>query len=825
MVLFPADRARRATLLSAGTTLVVLGALGLVADRQVARLARARQRVTTESQTHPAQHALEQALARRLEALPAMRAFLEAGPPGLEVRDDLDAFADGLHASIEGVRTLQYVRGGVIRYTSHPSDNRDVLGYNLLADPRPEIRRDVLRALGASGIILSGPIELLQGGTGLVARLATFRRTDPRFGLVAVVMDLPPLFREAGLADTSDGYRKAVRDSAGTVLFGPPDVFAHDPVTVAVTLPDRSWYLGAVPLRGGAGGGLALWAGRAGLAVIALLGALLAGSLGGRQTRLREAVAARTAELSRANADLAVRVEEIRVADQALREQHMLVRAVVEGSPDLVLVKDLTGAYVLANDAAARAIGRPVHEIIGRTPEDLFPAEFAQDVRKADSEVLEQHGPVTRERRLRIGDEERTFLLVLHTWFDAQGAPAGVVTVGRDLTERLLLEAQLRHAQKLDALGRLSGGIAHDFNNLLTAILANAHLVADAVPDTEPDMRGDVEEIVAAAQRGTELTRKLLAFGRRELLERRPIDLTAVLADNASMMRRLVPEQIDIRLDLPSEPLTVRADQGALGQILLNLVTNARDALPGAGRIEIRLREVERDGQPRARLTVRDTGVGMSEATRAHVFEPFFTTKPAGQGTGLGLSIAYGLVQRHDGTIEIESAPGAGTTVSIELPLAEPGPEPEQAPATGAPAGRSETILVVEDEPTIRDALGRLLERTGYRVLAASDGEAALEMLKRRADIALVISDVVMPRMGGAELARRARRQGVRAPFLFTTGYPGGRGSGAAEPLAGTVLPKPWRPDQLLTTVRQLLDKASPGVAGSAAGQAPPSDG
>jgi len=821
MVLLPADRARRATLLSAAITLLVLGVLGLAADRVFTRLARARQRASTESQVHPVQQALEQALARRLEVLPAMRAFLEAGPPGPDVRDDLDAFADGLHASIGGVRTLQYVRGGVIRYTSRPSANPGVLGYNLLADPRPEIRRDVLRAMGAQSIVLSGPIELLQGGTGLVARLATFRRTDPRFGLVAVVMDLPPLFEEAGLMDTTDGFRKAVRDSTGTVLFGPPDVFAGDPVTVAVTLPDRAWYLGAVPLRGWASGGVALWGGRAALAIIALLGALLAGSLGGSQTRLREAVAARTAELSRANAELATRVEEIRVADQALREQHMLVRAVIEGSPDLVLVKDLTGAYVLANDAAARAIGRPVHEVIGHTPEELFPAEFAEDVRNADREALERRGPVSRERRLRIGDEDRTLLLVLHPWFDAQGTPAGTVTVARDLTERQQLEAQLRHAQKLDALGRLSGGIAHDFNNLLTAILANAHLVADAIPETQPEVRGDVAEIMAAAHRGADLTRKLLAFGRRELLERRPIDLTAVLAENAAMVRRLVPEPIDIRLELPDRPLTVRADQGALGQILLNLVTNARDAMPGAGRLEIRLAEVQHDGRRAARLTVRDTGVGMDEATRAHVFEPFFTTKPSGQGTGLGLSIAYGLVQRHDGTITIESAPGAGTTVFIELPLAEPAPATASAPLAGAPGGRSETILIVEDEAAIRNTLGRLLERTGYRVLAAADGEAGLEILKRRHDVALVISDVVMPRMGGAELARRARRQGVHAPFLFTTGYPGGRTSGAAEPLAGKVLTKPWLPDELLTTVRQLLDDAAPGVTASGTGQAP----
>jgi two-component system cell cycle sensor histidine kinase/response regulator CckA len=795
MALLPTDRARRVTLVSAGGTLLLLAVLGSVVDRAVGRISHQRQRAAVAVQIQPVQHALEGALGRRLEALPAMRAFLESAPPGPDVRDDLDAFADGLHASIEGVRALQYVRGGVIRYTSHVAQNRRALGYNLLADPRPEIRRDVLDALNSDGIVLSGPLELIQGGTGLVARLATFQRSDPRFGLVAVVMDLPPLFAEAGLADSTDGFRKAVRDSAGTVLFGPPDVFQDDPVTVAVALPDRSWFIGAVPLHAPAGVALTTWATRGGLAVIAVLGALLAGSLGGRQTRLQLAVAARTEELSGANRELAARVEEIRVADQALRAQHALVRAVVEGSPDLVLVKDLAGTYVLANDAAARAIGRPVGEIVGATPEQLFPADFAEDVRNADKETLAHRAPVSRERRLRISDEERTFLLVLHPWFDAQGEPAGTVTVARDVTERLLLEAQLRHAQKLDALGRLSGGIAHDFNNLLTAILANAHLVADALQNAAPETHGDLDQIITAAQRGADLTRK-----------RRPIDLTAVLADNAAMIRRLVAEPIDIQLDLPSEPVTVRADQGALGQILLNLVTNARDAMPTAGRLEIRLRETERDGRRVARLTVRDTGVGMDEATRAHVFEPFYTTKPSGQGTGLGLSIAYGLVQRHDGTIEIESAPDAGTTVAIELPVDRAAPGPARERPSGESVRGSETILIVEDESAIRSTLGRLLERHGYRVLTATDGEAGLEILKRRPDIALVISDLVMPRMGGAALARRAAAAGVRARFLFTTGYPGRREAEAAEPLPGRVLAKPWVPEDLLRTMRQLLD-------------------
>jgi PAS domain S-box-containing protein len=795
---------------AAGITLLVLlgGSLGV--ERWYRSVHRDRQRALTQSVLHAYDEALEGALNRRLATLLALRAYLESGPAGPDIRPDLDAFAEGLHASVPGIRTLQYIRGGVIRYTSRLEENRAMYGYNLLADPRPQVRQDVMRAMASDSIVLSGPLDLLQGGRGFVGRLATFPREDPRFGLVAAVMDVRPIFAEAGFGSRWGGVHLAVRDAERQILAGVPEVFGRQPVSVSVSVTGgTTWELAATPARGWDAMGPAIWGMRTGLLLVTVLGAALAWAVSSRQMRLRRAVGSRTRALSVANERLEAKVREVEVAERAVRAQHTLLRAVIEGSPDLILVRDGQGGYVLANDAAGLAFGRPADDIVGHTALDLFSPEDAADIDATDRTVLASGAPLTRERRFSTAEGERTYLLAVHPWMDERGEAAGTVTVARDITERLTLEHQLRHAQKLDALGRLSGGIAHDFNNVLTAILAGAHLLAQNLSANNPELAGDADEIRAAAQRGAELTRKLLAFGRRDLLERHPLDLVSVVADTAAMARRLLPEHIEVRTELPPPPVTINADHGALSQILLNLVTNARDAMPVHGRLEIRLARRQANGRDMARLTVRDTGMGMDETTRAHIFEPFFTTKPPGAGTGLGLSIAYGLIQQHDGAINVESDPGRGTTVTIDLPMVAEAPAALMPAAEVAAAkGGAETILVVEDEDVIRTTARRVLGRHGYRVLTARDGQEGLDVLRQDPDIALVITDMVMPRMGGAELSQLARRAGVRAPFLFTTGYPSVAGAVGGAPADGALLPKPWQPEDLLLKVRELLDAA-----------------
>jgi PAS domain S-box-containing protein len=797
----------RHPLANAAIALVVLLAAGVAVDHWYEGVHHERQRSITLAQLHTFDEALEGAVNRRLATLPALRAYLESGPRGPGIRSDLDAFAEGLHATVPGIRALQYVRGGVIRYTSRRSANRAAYGYNLLADPRPEIRDDVMRAMGSDSIVLSGPLDLIQGGRGIVGRLATFDRSDPRFGLVAAVMDLEPIFAEAGIGSPWGGIAVAVRHSDGRLLAGVADVFQRGPVALEVGVAGGApWVLAGVPVRGWATVGPALWGMRVGLLLVIGLGTALAWAVSARQMRLRRAIGSRTRALSVANDRLESKVREVEVAERALRAHHTLLRAVIEGSPDLILVQDASGRFMLANDAAGRAFGRSVDDIVGSTAADVFARDDAAGIDATARAVLSSRTPLTREHRFTTPEGLRSYLLAVHPWMDEQGDAAGTVTVARDVTERITLESHLRHAQKLDALGRLSGGIAHDFNNVLTAILASAHLLAQSLSASNPELAGDADEIRSAAHRGAELTRKLLAFGRRDVLERHPLDLVGVVADTAAMARRLLPEHIDVRTELPAPPVTVNADHGALSQILLNLVTNARDAMPVQGRLVIALSRLQVNGREMARLAVQDTGIGMDEGTRAHIFEPFFTTKPPGAGTGLGLSIAYGLIQQHDGEITVDSAPGRGTTVTIDLPIVDEAPVVPGNGARPTPGHGTETILVVEDEDAIRTTARRVLSGQGYRVITARDGQEGLDVLRRDAAIDLVITDLVMPRMGGAELSQLARSAGVRAPFLFTTGYPSVAGAAGGTPADGALLPKPWLPDDLLVKVRELLD-------------------
>jgi two-component system cell cycle sensor histidine kinase/response regulator CckA len=390
-----------------------------------------------------------------------------------------------------------------------------------------------------------------------------------------------------------------------------------------------------------------------------------------------------------------------------------------------------------------------------------------------------------------------------------------------DVTERRALEQQLRHAQKLEAIGQLTAGIAHDFNNILTTIIANADLALDAVPSEDVELRSDLGEISGAGRRAAEMIKKLMAFGRREHLDLELLDLAALVEDTASTLRRVLPENIHIDFAAEEGTNLVLGNRGAIEQILLNLAGNARDAMPQGGELRLAVGRFTIDAEyrrthgwgkpgPYVLLAVSDTGTGMDARTRSRIFEPFFTTKAIGHGTGLGLAMVYGLVKQHGGFIDVYSEPGLGTTFNLYLPLSESTETavPEVAPAE-LPHG-TETILVVEDEDAIRRSAQRILERYGYRVLAAPDGQEAAEFLREHSDqIDLVVSDVVMPKLGGLQLFEEARGSGTPPPFLFTSGYAPGEilervgGEGQA-----VFLRKPWTVSDLVLSVRQALDRA-----------------
>jgi nitrogen-specific signal transduction histidine kinase len=396
--------------------------------------------------------------------------------------------------------------------------------------------------------------------------------------------------------------------------------------------------------------------------------------------------------------------------------------------------------------------------------------------------------------------------------------------------EREALEHQLRQAQKMEGIGRVTGGIAHDFNNLLTVMLANIALIEGQLPPGNAEIRQDLGALAAAAQRGAELVHKLLSFSRREHLSMQPVKLSAVVEGWVPALRRMLPETIQLTAELGDDGAVVLCDRGAVEQILLNLATNARDAMSGGGGFlrfgseRVFLNERYRETHPWAAvgaytaLSVTDTGIGMDKNTLQHALEPFFTTKPVGVGTGLGLSMVYGLMKQHGGLVQLYSEPYKGTVVRLYFPVHQGAASSEVAPTltTGLDRLRgSETILLVEDEPAIRSAGSRLLATQGYKVLTAEDGVSALRVLAERgSEVHLIVTDVVMPLLGGPELLDAVRAMGLETDFLFTSGYVGRDLQETGElPSDEAFLRKPWTVEEFLGAVREVLNKPRRGPA------------
>jgi two-component system cell cycle sensor histidine kinase/response regulator CckA len=385
-------------------------------------------------------------------------------------------------------------------------------------------------------------------------------------------------------------------------------------------------------------------------------------------------------------------------------------------------------------------------------------------------------------------------------------------------TEQKQLEERLRQAHKMEAVGRLAGGVAHDFNNLLTIIRGHGDLLLDRIGGVDSN-RHSVEQIQKAAGRAVSMTRQLLAFSRMQVLQPRVLDLNAIVADMGKMLPRLIGEHIEYTFQ-PAEKLSpVKADPGQIEQVILNLVVNSRDAMPNGGKITVRTLNIElNDSEASKRppmtsgsyalLTVSDTGHGMDEETRTHIFEPFFTTKEVGKGTGLGLATVYGVVKQSGGYIWVESAIGKGTTFEIYLPqVAEKLTRADGEPKPAAIPRGSETILVVEDETGVRELTREFLKVSGYSVLEAKDGPEALEIAcGHSGTIHLMLTDMVMPRMSGSELAKRMKEARPDTKVLFMTGYSEYAGDGASQPSPEIpILQKPFSIASLVGKVREAL--------------------
>jgi PAS domain S-box-containing protein len=403
---------------------------------------------------------------------------------------------------------------------------------------------------------------------------------------------------------------------------------------------------------------------------------------------------------------------------------------------------------------------------------------------------------------------------------DGAGVPVRMVGTVQDITERRTLEEQLRQSQKMEAIGRLAGGIAHDFNNLLTAILGYSDLLAARIGDDDEGGRKDVEEIRKAGERAVALTRQLLAFSRKQMLQPRVVDLNDAVRNIEQMLRRLIGEHVELTALLAERLGTVRADPGQIDQVLVNLAVNARDAMPDGGVLGIETANTTLEADFVARnpgsragdyvvLSVKDTGTGMTEEVKKHIFEPFFTTKPKGKGTGLGLAMAYGFVKQSDGYIAVESEPGRGTTFRIYLPRVHEAAQDVVRTVLSTPSPRrGETILLVEDEAGVRRLSRTVLEEQGYVVLEAASGDIALEVARSQTGpIHLVVTDVVMPGMSGRELWDRLRVLSPDSRVLFMSGYTDDviARHGVLEP-GIAFLQKPFTAFGLAGKVREVLD-------------------
>ena len=390
---------------------------------------------------------------------------------------------------------------------------------------------------------------------------------------------------------------------------------------------------------------------------------------------------------------------------------------------------------------------------------------------------------------------------------DAQGRPASMIGTVQDITDRKRLEEQLLQSQKMEAVGRLAGGIAHDFNNLLTAIIGYSDLLARRVKGT-PRLEHNVGEILEAAERAAGLTRQLLAFSRKQVLQPRVLSLNAAVTDIENMLRRVIGEDIQLLTALAGGLGQVRADPTQLEQVILNLAVNARDAMPRGGKLVLETANVDVDDARYVMLAVSDNGVGMDAETQSRVFEPFFTTKEPGKGTGLGLAMVYGIVAQSGGSIRVDSEPGRGTTFKVLLPRVDEPPTVDPPPAE-RPAGRGcETVLVAEDEDGVRSLICEVLRGLGYRVLEAPRPELALDLMAAEgAPVRLLLTDVVMPGMDGRQLAERltARQPGLRV--LYISGYTGEAIARHGVLEHGTqLLQKPFTPEALARKVREVLD-------------------
>jgi len=509
---------------------------------------------------------------------------------------------------------------------------------------------------------------------------------------------------------------------------------------------------------------------------------------------------------------IATDITQRKKSEDALRETEERFRILLNKSFDGIFIHD---NFIILD------INQRMADILGYSVTELLHTSMLDRVTPNSQRLIQEYIRSRREGYFELELLKKDGKIVNVETFGSpcrfQGKNARIVAI-RDITEQKKLQEQLRQAQKMEAIGHLAGGVAHDFNNILSAIIGYAHLTMMKLKSDDP-LRMNIEHILSSSERAANLTRSLLAFSRKQLIIPKPVNINHIVLNIKKILDRIIGEDIDLKVIFDSEDLIVTGDRGQIEHALMNLATNARDAMPGGGALTMTIREVEVDDKfiqmhkegkrgTYASITVSDTGIGMDKKTIENIFEPFFTTKEVGKGTGLGLAMVYGTIKQHNGFINVYSEPGEGTTFNIYLPLVEPGVEHTETNETGTAVSGIENVLLIEDNQAVRKSIRDLLQEFGYNVMDAADGGQAIALFKENmGSLHLVISDVIMPGQSGKEVYEELKKERPDIKMLFVSGY-------SADILTKkgimgekiNFISKPINPDVFLKKVREILD-------------------
>ena len=687
----------------------------------------------------------------------------------------------------------------VIRIVVPEEPNAAALDQDLHRHPRPGVVAAITRSEREDRLTRTPVVNLLQGGKGVATYLPL---RDPHGVLLGFVNGV---FRVETLVDTclsEENLRRRFRfelvESDGRVAY-----LHHEAadtgdwpyaVTTQVRIVDSPWTLRLAPSEG---------------------------YLAAADTLADEVMALGALVLV---FGLAVALYLLLRHQEALRDSRARYKLLVDNLSDLLVKVDTQGRFLYVSPSYCEIFGLTEDELLGQEFMPLVHEDDREVTRRAMEDLFRPPYRAYVEQRAMTKDGWRWLAWSDSAVLDSQGKVEAIVGVGRDITHRRDLEEQLLQSQKMQAVGQLAGGIAHDFNNILQGMMSNLELVK-----LSGGLHGRVGESIQQIDRGLDRARELIAqllvFSRRQVLQPTVLDLNEVVEGMLSLLRRIVTESVALEFTPAQDPVHARADRGQLEQVLMNLCVNARDAIEGAGTIQLstvfvaphdssRADHPKLPPGPHVGLVVADDGCGMTPDVLEHAFEPFFTTKEVGSGTGLGLATVYGIVHQHGGHVEVHSSEGLGSRFTIFLPAAQ---EEPGAVVSAAPAGLRrghETILVAEDEPQVRGATVRLLETAGYRVLEAVDGESAVEVFRLHVgSVDVVMLDVVMPRLSGREAAARIRSEKPDVRLLFTSGYdPETFGRGGLLEGNDRFLAKPYRAAVLLATLREIIEPDASGV-------------